>query len=176
MGSRVVPLRGTQQPAASVAGSVGDPARIQALAAENDALRAALAEAEDTADRYAGIVDSVADAIFTIGTDLVVTSWNRGAETLYGYAAEEIIGRAASLLYPPGSDEPRRLLTIASSGEPVFILANQRGATNITAGARKRFAHAQLRGELYFASFGASFTFRVLSNLVTKAVGRFLLT
>lgn len=122
MGSRVVPLRSPHVPAATivVAGDVGDLANAHALAAENDQLRVALAEAEDAADRLAGIVDSVADAIFTMSTDLVVTSWNRGAEALYGYAADEVVGREATLLYPPGSDEPRRLLTVASTGERVL--------------------------------------------------------
>lgn len=120
MGSRVVQLR-SAQPTASivVAGDVDELANAHALAAENDNLRLALAEAEDAADRLAGIVDSVADAIFTIGMDLVITSWNRGAEALYGYAAGEVVGREATILYPPGSDEPRRLLTVASTGERV---------------------------------------------------------
>lgn len=120
MGSRVVPLRGTPPTATVVvADAAEDLANAHALAAENDELRLALSRAEDAVDRLAGIVDSVADAILTVGTDLVVTSWNRSAEILFGYAAEEIVGRTAALLFPPGSDEPRRLLTVASRGERV---------------------------------------------------------
>lgn len=121
MGSRVVPLRSPRAPSATivVADDVADLANAHALAAENDQLRIALAEAEDAADRLAGIVDSVADAIFTIGMDLVITAWNRGAEALYGYTAEEVLGREATILYPPGSDEPRRLLAVAGTGERV---------------------------------------------------------
>ncbi len=120
MTSRVVPLRGVQPPAAiAVAGDVDELAHAHTLAAENDELRIALAQAEDAVDRLAGIFDSVVDAIFTIDTDLVITSWNRGAEALYGYAADEVLGREAALLYPPGSDEPRRLLAVARTGERV---------------------------------------------------------
>jgi PAS domain S-box-containing protein len=61
--------------------------------------------------RLAAIVEGSDDAI--ISTDLtdIVTSWNRGAETLYGYTEEEMIGRPLSLLLPPDRlDEDIELL------------------------------------------------------------------
>ena len=47
------------------------------------------------------VVDSADAAIVGADADGVITSWNRGAETLYGYSATEIKGRSSSLLHPP---------------------------------------------------------------------------
>jgi len=49
----------------------------------------------------AAIVTSSEDAIVSFTVDGIVTSWNRGAEMLYGYAAGEILGRPISVLVPP---------------------------------------------------------------------------
>jgi PAS domain S-box-containing protein len=50
----------------------------------------------------AAIVESSDDAIHGITLDGIIVSWNRGAERLYGYTSEEVIGRSISLLAPTG--------------------------------------------------------------------------
>ncbi len=53
----------------------------------------------------AAIVDASTDAIVAIGLDKRFTAWNRGAEQLFGYSAEEALGRAYSLLVATGRRE-----------------------------------------------------------------------
>jgi PAS domain S-box-containing protein len=61
-------------------------------------------KAGEARQRMAAIVESSDDAIFSTTRDGVITSWNHGAETLYGYSAAEVIGRPVSLVVPPERD------------------------------------------------------------------------
>lgn len=66
------------------------------------AARASARTLDEEAQRYlAAIVESSDDAIIGKTMDGIVTSWNRGAERMYGYTAEEMVGRPVSILVPP---------------------------------------------------------------------------
>lgn len=54
-------------------------------------------------DKYflAAIVESSHDSIITIDFQMIVTSWNKSAEQLYGYPAEEVIGKKLTMLTLP---------------------------------------------------------------------------
>jgi diguanylate cyclase (GGDEF)-like protein/PAS domain S-box-containing protein len=56
---------------------------------------------EETIRATAAIVESSAESIMRQGLDNTILSWNKAAEYIYGYSAEEAIGRSVSLIVPP---------------------------------------------------------------------------
>ena len=66
-------------------------------------ITARLAREQETRE-LAAIVASSGDAVIGWSFDGRVRSWNRGAERIYGYSAEEMIGRSHDALMPPGQE------------------------------------------------------------------------
>ena len=64
------------------------------------------------------IIDSSDDAILSKDRDAIITSWNPGAERLYLYREEEVLGRPIAILIPPDrSGEEQRILKRVLTGE-----------------------------------------------------------
>jgi two-component system sensor kinase FixL len=76
--------------------------------------------AATTAQQLAAIVESSDDAILSTDLDSIVLTWNRGAERIYGYTAEEMVGRHFSLLIPDNHpDELRGIVDRVKAGKRI---------------------------------------------------------
>jgi PAS domain S-box-containing protein len=77
-------------------------------------------QADEVRRRLASIVESSDDAIIGKTLDGIITSWNASAERLYGYSAEEMVGRPISMLVPPDRpDEVPKILERLKNGERI---------------------------------------------------------
>ena len=121
---RILPYRGraresTEGPAPAPAAPDGVVLTLTDISALEHA-RARLAQ-------LSAIVESSDDAIIGKTLDGVVTSWNTGASRLYGYGADEAIGRHASFLYPAGrKEEIEAVLQQVRAGRPIDRLETER--------------------------------------------------
>ncbi len=70
--------------------------------------------ADETAQRLAAIVESSDDAMLVKDLNGIITTWNNGAERLFGYTADETIGRPVTMLIPADrqNEEPNILARI----------------------------------------------------------------
>ena len=84
--------------------------------------------AENERLKLAGIVESSDDAITSADLDGIVTSWNNGAERMFGYTAEEMIGQSGEILVPEGEklDPTARIAMVVEMGEGRFEATRRR--------------------------------------------------
>jgi PAS domain S-box-containing protein len=68
----------------------------------------------------AAIVESSDDAIVSKNLDGIITSWNRGAERIFGYTAEEAVGQPIMIVIPEDrQNEEREILTRIRRGKRI---------------------------------------------------------
>jgi PAS domain S-box-containing protein len=70
--------------------------------------------------RLAAIVESADDAVISKTLEGVITTWNKGAERIFGYTADEAVGQPVTILFPPDHiDEEPAILARIRAGERV---------------------------------------------------------
>jgi PAS domain S-box-containing protein len=98
----------------------GHTAKLQAINTELEKEITERKLAQDKIAKFAVIIDSLDEAILSSTWKGIITTWNRGAEIMYGYAADEVVGRSTSFLYPPELlDERLRFRQKLERGEPI---------------------------------------------------------
>jgi PAS domain S-box-containing protein len=76
--------------------------------------------AEEATQRLASIVEFSDDAIISKNLDGVILTWNRGAERVFGYKAEEVVGKPITILIPSDRfDEEPGILARLRQGQPI---------------------------------------------------------
>ena len=76
--------------------------------------------AEETTQRLATIVETSDDAIISKNLDGVIQTWNCGAERIFGYTPQEVVGKAVTILMPPERyDEEPGILARLRRGERI---------------------------------------------------------
>lgn len=74
----------------------------------------------DSNSHLAAIIESAEDAIISKDLNGIIVSWNRSAETIFGYSSDEIVGRSIMLLIPPDrADEEPIILEKLKRGERI---------------------------------------------------------
>jgi len=97
-----------------------DVTQIKAADLQRKQVEAALLESEQRLRFIASIVESSDDAIISKNLDGIITSWNRGAERVFGYTAEEAVGQPITMVIPQDrQDEERAILTRIRRGERI---------------------------------------------------------
>ena len=79
-----------------------EDALLRAVALQNANTIFALKRGEDELRaRLAAVVESSEDAIITLTINGIIGTWNKGAERMFGYAEDEVLGRSITMLIPP---------------------------------------------------------------------------
>jgi PAS domain S-box-containing protein len=87
---------------------------------ERKQVETALGQSEQRLRWLASIVESSDDAIVSKDLNGIITSWNRGAERIFGYTSEEAIGQPITIVIPRDRhDEERAILTRIRRGERI---------------------------------------------------------
>src|ERR1043166_6981636 len=80
-------------------------------------------KAQQDRARLAAIVEHSGDAILTKNLSGIIQSWNAGAERLFGYRAEEVVGKSVTILFPPDRlKEEDHILGMLRQGKPCLRL------------------------------------------------------
>ena len=80
--------------------AVGEPFQMTGIEQDITERREAEAALRGSEERYRSVVESASNAILSCDALGLITGWNRGAQVIFGYAADDVIGRPVRMLMP----------------------------------------------------------------------------
>ena len=97
-----------------------DVTEVNTLNLQRERVEGELRDSEQKLRYLSSIVENSDDAIVSKNLDGIITSWNRSAERVFGYTAEEAIGQPITIVIPQNrQDEERTILTRIRRGERI---------------------------------------------------------
>jgi len=116
----VIPIEDSAAPIRDAQGKVAGAVMVFHDVSVRRRIEDALRASEERLRGLAAIVESSDDAIISKTLDGVITTWNHGAERIFGYTTEEVVGKPVTLLIPPDQiDEEPSILQKLRRGERI---------------------------------------------------------
>lgn len=94
------------------------------------AVSARTTELRRSEQRYRGLFSSIPEAVVTLSLEGEVTSWNPGAEELYGYASAEVLGELTPVIPDERVEELSRLLRAVGEGQTLELRSERVSASD----------------------------------------------
>ena len=117
---RMIPIEDSAAPIRDARGNVAGAVMVFHDVSGRRRVEDALRASEERLRGLAAIVESSDDAIISKTLEGVITTWNRGAERIFGYTAQEVVGKQVTLLIPPNQiDEEPAILQKLARGERI---------------------------------------------------------
>ncbi len=97
------------------------------MSTQNIQLNTKKKEFENTLANLMSLIESSTDAIWMKDKDGMITSWNKGAELLYGYKRHEVLGKSINIVVPPDKrKELERIDKKVFQGQSIFNIETKR--------------------------------------------------
>ena len=139
----------------------------QAFNAHAGRLRELLGRAEESEAKFAGILETSGDAILSVDEAQRIHLFNRGAEEIFGYAADEVLGEPLDILLPERHREAHRR-HVRAFAETLPVRARRMGERDEVAGLRKDGEEFPAEAAIWKLKVGETWMLNVVLRDVTE--------
>jgi PAS domain S-box-containing protein len=118
--------------------------------------------------RFAGILEISAEAVISTGADLCITLFNRSAEKIFGYSAQEALGQSMNLLIPERlrAIHAQHVIGFAASAKQSLLMSTRRRVL----GLRKDGTEFAMNASVSRLDLGGERTFTIICSDISEEV------